>query len=319
MIYIFGASIMMPTIARPKVLVLVAAYNGMEWIDEQVSSILNQEGVEVTLHFSVDQSSDGTEQWVDEFCRRNPRAIALPHGMRLGGAARNFYRLIESSDFKQFDYVSFADQDDVWHGEKLARACEVLTNTGSEGYSSNVTAFWPDGKARLIRKDWPQKKWDYLFEAPGPGCTFVLTQRLALALQSLMTQFPSEVIKISCHDWLCYAFARSHGYRWEIDGWESMLYRQHDSNQLGVNLGRKAILSRLRVFLEAFWVKQAALIAAVVGEGETTFVKNNLSMNRMNLLSLAFNSHKCRRRRSDQIVFFVLCLFLALKGIPADN
>lgn len=304
---------------QPKVMVLLAAYNGMEWIGEQVASILKQEGVEVTLHFSVDQSTDGTEQWVDEFCRRDPRAVALPHGMQLGGAARNFYRLIENSDFKQFDYVSFADQDDVWHSDKLARACEVLKNTGSEGYSSNVTAFWSSGRTCIIRKDWPQKKWDYLFEAPGPGCTFVLTQRLALALQSLIIQFPGEVNKIACHDWLCYAFARSHGYRWVVDEWESMLYRQHDSNQLGVNLGRKAILTRLRVFSEAFWVKQAALIAEVVGMGDTIFVKNNLSMSRMSLLSLAFNSCKCRRRRGHQIVFFVLCIFLAVRGVPEDD
>jgi len=310
---------MMPAVARPKVLVLVAAYNGMKWIEEQVTSILNQEGVEVTLQFGVDQSSDGTELWVDELCRRNPRAVTMPHGTRLGGAAKNFYRLIEHSDFKQFAYISLSDQDDVWHRDKLARACEVLASTDSEGYSSNVTAFWSNGKTRLIRKDWPQREWDYLFEAPGPGCTFVLTQRLALELQSLVAQLPSEVNKIAYHDWLCYAFARSHGYRWEIDGWESMLYRQHDSNQQGVNLGRKAILARLRVFSEAHWLKQGALIAEVVGMGDTVFVKNNLSLSRMSLLRLAFSSHKCRRRRGDQIVFFALCIFLAAKGIPADN
>lgn len=33
----------------PRVAVLLAAYNGMQWIEEQVDSILNQQGVAVTL------------------------------------------------------------------------------------------------------------------------------------------------------------------------------------------------------------------------------------------------------------------------------
>ncbi|MCZ7080203.1 glycosyltransferase family 2 protein, partial [Salmonella enterica subsp. enterica] len=58
---------------QPRILVLLAAYNGMRWISEQVDSILGQEAVSVSLLISVDRSDDGTESWVDQLCIRDSR------------------------------------------------------------------------------------------------------------------------------------------------------------------------------------------------------------------------------------------------------
>ncbi len=43
-----------------KIAVLLAAYNGMEWIEEQIASILSQKGVSIKIFISVDLSSDRT-------------------------------------------------------------------------------------------------------------------------------------------------------------------------------------------------------------------------------------------------------------------
>ena len=48
---------------KPKVAILLAAYNGIDWIEEQIFSILNQESVEVEIFISVDISTDGTYEW----------------------------------------------------------------------------------------------------------------------------------------------------------------------------------------------------------------------------------------------------------------
>ena len=85
----------------------------------------------------------------------------------------DLFRLFRVVDFSGYDYISLADQDDVWLDCKLARACKLLREDEAEGYSSNVLAFWPDGRERLIEKAFPQRRWDFLFEGPGPGCTFV--------------------------------------------------------------------------------------------------------------------------------------------------
>jgi rhamnosyltransferase len=48
----------------PKCAVLLAAYNGIKWIDKQVDTLQNQNGVDVHLFVSVDLSNDGTTEWV---------------------------------------------------------------------------------------------------------------------------------------------------------------------------------------------------------------------------------------------------------------
>lgn len=85
-------------VKHPKIAVLLAAYNGMQWIEEQVASILGQQAVDVTIHISVDLSDDGTEEWCEELAAANGRVILLARAGRFGGAARNFFRLIRDVD-----------------------------------------------------------------------------------------------------------------------------------------------------------------------------------------------------------------------------
>ena len=129
------------TKAQQRVAVLLAAHNGVLWLPEQIGSALLQQGVDVTIFVSVDHSDDGTEQFIDQLSLGDDRISILPHGKRFGGAGPNFYRLIKEVDFSGFDYVAFADQDDIWFPNKLSRASEELIRSGADAYSSNVTAF----------------------------------------------------------------------------------------------------------------------------------------------------------------------------------
>ena len=47
--------------------VLLAIFNGVQYLQEQLESILNQEHVAVEVFVSVDASSDGSEQWIEEW------------------------------------------------------------------------------------------------------------------------------------------------------------------------------------------------------------------------------------------------------------
>ena len=171
----------------PTVAVCLAAFNGVRWLAEQLDSILLQRDVEVTVFVSVDASTDGTEQWFDVRATENAQIIVLPHGEHFGGASRNFFRILRDVDFTGFDYVCFADQDDIWLTGKLLRAHQILTKTGAAAYSSNVVAFWCSGRKVLVEKSQPQRQWDYLFEAAGPGCTYVLDSALAIELQNFVS------------------------------------------------------------------------------------------------------------------------------------
>lgn len=298
----------------PQIAVCLAAYNGMHWLAEQVNSILGQQGVDVRVFVSVDVSSDGTESWFDARATADSRIVLLPHGERFGGAARNFFRLLREVDFSGFDKVCFADQDDIWQADKLARACRKLLENQADAYSSNVLAFWPDGRRVLIDKAQPQRKWDFLFEAAGPGCTYVLSASLAQAIQHALRTNADIEKHVALHDWFIYAFARARGLRWVIDSYPGVLYRQHGGNQVGANFGLTAARRRLEKMFGGWWFSQAQWIARLVGQDDAPIVVRGLKRGRWGMLWLATQAWHCRRRLSEQGVFVAFCIVLSLIG-----
>jgi rhamnosyltransferase len=292
--------------------VCLAAYNGMAYIVEQIESILIQKNVDVQVFISIDQSTDSTEDYLTEWALSEPRLTLLSFGQHFGGAGPNFYRLLREVDLNGFDYLSFADQDDLWHPEKLWRAHTLMAAQDAVGYSSNFTAFWPSGDARVVNKAWPQRTWDFLFESAGPGCTYVLHSSVALPLQQLVRNAGKKMLRVDYHDWLTYAFARSHGFPWVIDSWSSMQYRQHAHNQIGVNSGWRSFWLRVSKILNGYGFEQSLLIADLVQASSLPIVQRGLRGGRLGYLWLALRANQCRRKRIDQVWFFISCVLLAV-------
>jgi len=297
---------------KPKFAVILAAYNGMAFLMEQIGSILLQKSVDIQIFISVDQSTDGTEAHLAVWALSEPCLTLLPFGERFGGAAPNFYRLLRDVNLTGFDYLSFADQDDLWYPEKLWRAHSLMTVKNAAGYSSNVTAFWLSGKTQLVNKAQPQRSLDFLFEAAGPGCTYVLKTSLALLLQQLVRSANKSLLRVRYHDWLIYAFARSNHFPWVIDEWSSMQYRQHANNQIGVNAGWHSYWSRVRKVLSGHGFEQSLLIADLVHASSMAVVQQGMRGGRLGYLWLALRAKQCRRKRLDQLWFFILCVLFAV-------
>jgi rhamnosyltransferase len=291
----------------PKVAVLLAAFNGTSWIEKQLDSILAQARVDVSVFISVDPSTDGTEVCCASYAQRHENVALLPPSGRFGGAARNFFRLIRDVDLSPFEYVAFSDQDDIWHPDKLDRATGALRASDFDAYSSNVTAFWPDGKRLLLDKAQPQVRWDHLFEAAGPGCTYVLSQRLAAAFKTSLLERWDAAQQVTLHDWYCYAFARNHDFRWFIDPVPTMEYRQHAGNQVGANTGIASFLTRLKTIADGWWPTQVLLISRLTGDHCTLPTGGERRM-RLTFLKLPFRALQCRRRPRDKILFVIACL-----------
>jgi rhamnosyltransferase len=298
----------------PRFSVCLAAFNGRHYLSEQIDSILAQKNVSFQIYISVDKSSDGTETFLVDWAAKESRLTLLPLGLQFGGAGPNFYRLLKDVEFSGCDYLSFADQDDIWHEDKLWRAHCSLREHGAAAYSSNVLAFWPDGRTLLIDKAQAQKRWDFLFEAAGPGCTYVLRVDLAMGLKRLIQSRWEEVQAVALHDWLSYAYARNNGFKWLIDPGVTMDYRQHASNQVGVNSGWRAFRYRVSIVLDGWAPQQAALITSLLGMNELTFVHCWKGGGRLGLLWLALNATQCRRRLRDQFFFALTCIALTLLG-----
>lgn len=162
----------------PRVAVLLATHMGRTYLDEQIDSILDQAGADLHIFVSDDGSTDGTLELLAERADADARITILPPET-FGAPAPNFFRLLTTIPIAEYDYVGFADQDDVWMPAKLERHIRLLAEGRADGISSNVTAFSEDGTRILIKKDYPQRLVDHLFETPGPGSTFLLTQRFA--------------------------------------------------------------------------------------------------------------------------------------------
>ena len=282
-----------------KVAVCLAAFNGEQHIAEQIDSILNQVDVDVTVYVSVDLSSDNTLALVEAYGKKDARVVLLSYGERYGSAARNFFRLIEEVNFNAFDYVSLADQDDIWLSKKLSSAVSVMTTNKADAYSSNVQAFWPDGREKVINKAQPQQQWDYVFESAGPGCTFVINKNLALALQAFLLKNKIQTYAVALHDWFIYAYARYNNYQWVISEQVHMRYRQHSHNVVGANVGVRAKLTRWKKLREGWLHTQALIIANIVGYTQLLPIQKMLNMSLVNTLWLVFNVRKLRRRFRD--------------------
>jgi rhamnosyltransferase len=305
---------------KAKVAVLLAAYNGEQYIQEQLDSILNQHGIELSVIISVDNSNDATLSIVNEYAFDHPSTVTiLPYGKQYGSAGQNFVRLLSDVDFHHYDYVSFADQDDIWPPKKLERAVSEIKKHEVDGYSSNVTAFWESGKTKLVEKSFPQVRFDYLFESPGPGCTFVLTRCLAKKTQEHLLSKCNELDNLWLHDWYCYSFARFNNFKWHIDSKPMMDYRQHSSNEVGANSGWKSFTNRLKIIIQGDGFTKVLAQASFIGQNQSKPIQFIKSKKRIAMLKLFFISRECRRQKSHKILLSLACLIFFIKGCDYDS
>ena len=296
-----------------RVIVLLAAYNGEAYLQDQVESILAQKGVGVDIYISIDRSIDTTNDICHKLIAQYPNIHLLPLGLEFGGAASNFFRLLRDVEFANCDYVALADQDDIWHSDKLSSAVEIIKEKNIDAYSSNVMAFWPDGCQVLIDKALPQREFDFLFEAAGPGCTYVLTRDLATKVQEFLIHNP-KTNDFILHDWLIYAYARSHGYSWYIDPIPHMDYRQHHNNQVGVNNSFKSFWVRLRyVLLEGGLLQVKSLLQLLADVNPQ--LKEWAPSGRKQIFSMLFKVNQFRRKPIERFYVFIALFITLIVGI----
>jgi rhamnosyltransferase len=293
---------------NPSTAVLLAAYNGIDFIQQQIESILSQRSVNIHIYISIDKSSDGTEDLVTSLSQSTPNIHILKTNHHFGSAASNFFHLLINVNFSSFDYISLSDQDDIWDTDKIINAIKLVKKGNYDAYSGNVTAFWPNDRYKLIKKSQKQRHSDYMFESAGPGCTFVLTRPLALDLQDFLLKNQNRIQKVDLHDWFIYAFARSRGYIWHIDHESHMLYRQHNSNVFGANAGIKAKIIRWKKLRSGWLTNQAITIAEILNYDHYSPIKQLKIYSLLDRSFLILNINKFRRRFRDRIALLLLFL-----------
>lgn len=295
------------------VAVLLAAYNGEKYLQEQINSILEQRAVNLTIYISLDRSADSSLAVLQDFVDANDNVKLLDYGDRFGSAGQNFFHLINTVNVDEFDYIAFADQDDIWDPSKLSEAIALLAKTGSDGYSSNVMAFWGNGRQELINKSSPQAEFDHLFESPGPGCTFVFTKKLYKSIQRNVRVNYSQISQLWLHDWFCYSLSRFDGFKWIIDSRPFMKYRQHSTNEVGANSGIMSFFKRVKTMFDGSGLNYVEQQATFIGQQQCLPIVY-LTQGRVGFFKLALISYKLRRKPSHKLFCAIFFVLMTIKG-----
>ncbi len=211
--------------------ILLATYNGEKYLKEQIDSILNQSYSDFTLWIRDDLSTDNTLTILSEYASKDSRIRILKAHTNLG-AVGNFKALMEASSKP---YVAFADQDDVWHPDKLKKlmAAASKQDTGlplllhhdltvvDENLRRIHPSFWEFTHLNPNATTLPE----LLMQNNVTGCACLMNRPLV----ELSLAMPKEAIM---HDGWVALVASSFGHIIPLQ--ESLiLYRQHARNQIG--------------------------------------------------------------------------------------
>lgn len=100
---------------KPLISVAMCTYNGERFLAEQLQSILEQTYAPLEIVIVDDCSTDGTRALIRQFMVKDERIRFIENETNLG-FVRNFQRALEAC---QGEFISLADQDDVWLPEKI--------------------------------------------------------------------------------------------------------------------------------------------------------------------------------------------------------
>ncbi len=232
-----------------KLAILLSTYNGEEYLEEQIDSILQQSFSNFDIYIRDDGSTDGTVPLVQEYINKYAN-IHFFEGTNLG-AAMSFMELLKKVDS---DYYMFCDQDDIWLQNKIEKSLYSIAQI--ERKKEAVLVFTDakivDEKLNLVNNSF----WNYnktfpeiLLSNPKfinvfnctPGCTMIFNDEL----KKHLTDYDEDILM---HDWYIMIKALQKGVVSYIN--ESlMLYRQHSNNAIGANeVSLKTFINKMFLF-----------------------------------------------------------------------
>ena len=114
----------------PSVIIVVATYNGVKYIDKQLDSLLAQ-----TTHCSIYIFDDGSTDGTVELIRSNylhKKNIFLTENTTRLGYVENFEQAIIKAYNLGAQYIALCDQDDIWESTRIEKNLSILTPAGSD-------------------------------------------------------------------------------------------------------------------------------------------------------------------------------------------
>ena len=222
-----------------KVTILLAAYKGAAYVGAQIESILAQDCDDWFLILSDD--GEDTADVLDFYARSHPDRIAHHRsGQRFGSAQKHFMYLI-SRFGGEAPYTMCADQDDIWHPDKVRRTLEAME--AAEKQAGGQIPLLVHTDLRVVDGDLQEidpsfmhfSKIDgsrlafhqLLVQNVVTGCTMMMNRPLA----ALAARAENETHMLM-HDWWIALIASALGKAVFLPE-ATMDYRQHGRNVVG--------------------------------------------------------------------------------------
>lgn len=235
------------------VLVLLATYNGQNYIRQMVDSVLAQDYENIRIVLSDDGSRDDTVSILKEYAEKEPQKVThYQSGQRFGCAQKHFMHLLRT--FHDAPYIMFCDQDDVWHPDKISKTLQKMKQTERSAHvpamvhtdlrvvDGELAQIAPSFCAHSNLDGTRLKMHQLLVQNVVTGCTMMVNRPLAeLACRA----FAEDAMLM--HDWWLAILASAVGQTGFLDE-ATIDYRQHGNNSVGAKNVRsiKYLITRLK-------------------------------------------------------------------------
>lgn len=239
-----------PKTVPPHVTILMAVYNGAYHLEEQLESFTAQIHTDWQLLASDDASSDGSQAILERFAGTAKRTVCLTGPAR--GGTENFMSLIRATPAHApaDSWITFSDQDDVWLPDRLQRGITALQKVPDQQPALYCSRTWITdaalgGRRLSVPRPKPLGFRNALVQNVASGNTILLNAAAARLVQEAAQETVCPVV----HDWWVYQLVSGAGGVLVHDDTPSLLYRQHEVNQIGANDTLRAKLLRMTMLL----------------------------------------------------------------------
>ncbi|MBQ2067442.1 MAG: glycosyltransferase family 2 protein [Paludibacteraceae bacterium] len=219
---------------EPVVDIVMATYNGARYVDEQIRSFCRQTYSDWRLIVHDDGSTDGTQDILRQWTKKEKRVIFIEDGITKLGVARHFIHILQYADAL---WIMWADQDDIWFENKvetMLRAAEKANFKGAGVVYANAE-LWNEEQGVISHKNtlfYPTSLRDTLFLNSGiQGASAMFNSAMRDLLRKPLTAY-------AMHDHVLLLAALTMGEIVYLPE-PLMYYRQHEANVTGHAPGSK--------------------------------------------------------------------------------
>lgn len=278
--------------------VVIATFNGEQFLQQQLDSIINQSYKDLEIIIVDDCSKDNTITIINEYAFKDTRIVLIQNETNLG-YIKNFEK---GCTIAKGEFIALCDQDDVWHPDKIKRSLENIENKALI-YCDSVLC---DKELKPIGVNISNRVSCLDFNNPLQQAIFCRIYGHATLIRKDLINKAIPFLSVIPHDWwLCYLATFNGGIKYLP--LPLAYYRQHSNNIFGAAGGkskkhnkldkkekRKLENQKIKVRIMAFYeacpnrlVKEKEILKQLVAS-----YKNFSFLNNFKRMMLFFAYHK---------------------------